>query len=190
VESKLFVPGIRVVNGVANDAIAGSVYLCAILVPAVPYSAPSVPSISGSYRTFAGHPHVLATPSELKELAARIIQPASYSAARFRQLASQAARDLAAPNDWDATYSGCFIGPYLYAFSYEPQDGHAAETHAALKLDANTKAPAGAAIVASRLALYAALVKAGAQAPAGAPDPDQAAALAERILLARSRIAA
>jgi len=44
--------------------------------------------------------------------------------------------------------------------------------------------PAGAAIVASRLALYAALVKAGAKPPAGAPTVDQAAALAKRILLA------
>jgi hypothetical protein len=44
--------------------------------------------------------------------------------------------------------------------------------------------PAGAAIVASRLTLYAALVKGGAKAPAGSPPADQAAALAKRILLA------
>jgi hypothetical protein len=53
-----------------------------------------------------------------------------------------------------------------------------------LKLDANTRAPAGGAVVASRLALYAALAKAVAVAPQGAPNQDQAAALAKRILLA------
>jgi hypothetical protein len=47
-------------------------------------------------------------------------------------------------------------------------------------------APAGAAGVAARLALYSALIKAGAIAPPGAPSPDQAAALARRILLAWS----
>jgi hypothetical protein len=41
-------------------------------------------------------------------------------------------------------------------------------------------------VVASRLALYAALVKAGAALPAGAPRADQATALAKRILLAWS----
>jgi hypothetical protein len=41
-------------------------------------------------------------------------------------------------------------------------------------------------VVASRLALYAALVKAGAVVPVGAPGVDQAAALAKRILLAWS----
>jgi hypothetical protein len=46
------------------------------------------------------------------------------------------------------------------------------------------KAPAGAAVVASRLALYAALVKAGAMPPGGSPGSDAAAALAKRILLA------
>lgn len=117
-------------------------------------------------------------------MVSRINQPATYSAKRFTQLTRQIAHDLSAPNDWDATYSGCFVGPYLYAFSYEPADGHDAETHAALKLGPNTKSPAGGAVVASRLALYAALIKRGAVAPAGSPNPDQAAALAKRILLA------
>ena len=43
--------------------------------------------------------------------------------------------------------------------------------------------PAGAAIVASRLALYAALIKAGAKTPAGSPTGDQGSTLAKRILL-------
>lgn len=45
-------------------------------------------------------------------------------------------------------------------------------------------APAGAAMVASRLALYAALVKTDAVLPPDAPAAHQAAALAKRILLA------
>ena len=184
-QDKLFVHGIRVVNGVANEAIAGSgLPLRHLGVPAVPYATPTVPPIAGSYHSVAEHPRVFTTAAELKDLVARINRPGTYSNRRFRQLAGQVEHDLAAPNDWDITYAGCFVGVYLYAFSYEPQDGHDAETHAALKLDAKTKAPAGAAVVAARLALYAALVKAGAATPTGAPDPDHAAALAKRILLA------
>jgi hypothetical protein len=184
-DSKFFVHGIRVVDGVANEAIAGSgMALRRLDMPQLPFPAATVPANAGSYRPLAEHPRVFTTAAEIKDLVARINRPASYSAKRFAQLASQIAHDLAAPSDWDATYSGCFIGPYLYAFSYEPQDGHDAETHAALKLDPNTRAPAGGAVVASRLALYATLVKAGAVAPHGAPNPDQAAALAKRILLA------
>jgi hypothetical protein len=44
--------------------------------------------------------------------------------------------------------------------------------------------PRGAAPVASRLALYAALVRGGAAPPPDAPDADKAVALAKRILLA------
>jgi hypothetical protein len=184
-DSKFFVHGIRVVDGVANEAIAGSgMALRRLDIPQLPFPAATVPAIAGSYRPLAEHPRVFTTIGEIRDLAARINRPASYSGRRFAQLASQIGRDLAAPSDWDATYSGCFIEPYLYAFSYEPQDGHDAETHAALKLDANTRAPAGGAVVASRLALYAALAKAGAVAPKGAPNADQAAALAKRILLA------
>jgi hypothetical protein len=184
-DSKFFVHGIRVVDGVANEAIAGSgMGLRRLDMPQPPFPAASVPAIAGSYRPLAEHPRVFTTHAEIKDLVARINRPASYSAGRFGQLTSQIGRDLVGRPDWDATYSGCSIGPYLYAFSYEPQDGHDAETHAALKLDANTIAPAGGAVVASRLALYAALAKAGAVAPQGAPNPDQAATLAKRILLA------
>ena len=184
-DSRLFVHGIRVVNGVANEAIAGSgMALRRLDVPQLPFRAATVPSIAGSYRPLAQHPRVFTTAAEMKDLVTRINRAGSYSAKRFVQLSSQIARDLAAQNDWDATYSGCFVGPYLYAFSYEPQDGHDAETHAALKLPPGAKGPAGGAVMASRLALYAALVKAGAVAPSGSPAADLAAALAKRILLA------
>jgi hypothetical protein len=184
-ESTLFVHGIRVANGVANDAIDGSGKpLRRLDTPEMPFPTPTVPAISGSYRSVAEHPRVFTTSVDLADLVSRINRPTSYSSKRFAQLSRQVVHDLAATNDWDATYTGCFVGPYLYAFSYEPQEGHDAETHAALKLGPNTKAPAGAAVVAARLALYAALVKGGATVPAGSPTPDQAAALAKRILLA------
>jgi len=49
-----------------------------------------------------------------------------------------------------------------------PQDQHDAEIRAALKVS-SAKARAGAAIVASRLSLYAALLKVGAAPAAGEP---------------------
>jgi hypothetical protein len=184
-DSRLFVHGIRVVDGVANEAIAGSgMALRRFDVPQLAFRAATAPAIAGSYRPLAEHPRVFTTAAEIKDLAARINRPGSYSAKRFVQLSSQIERDLAARNDWDTTYSGCFVGTYLYAFSYEPQDGHDAETHAALKLPPGVKGPAGGAVVASRLALYAALVKAGAVAPSGSPAAGLAALLAKRILLA------
>jgi hypothetical protein len=103
---------------------------------------------------------------------------------RFDLLAKQIAKDIKSGIDWDITYSGPDAGVYEYVFSYEPQDQHDAETRAALKIPANVKAPAGAAVVASRLSLYAALLKAGAAAPPGAPGADESIALAKRILLA------
>jgi hypothetical protein len=143
------------------------------------------PALPGSYRHALTHPLVFTTPTELGELAKRSSTPESYSATRFSQLAEQIARDLRARNDWSAVYTGCDAGLLQYAFSYEPQDGQLAQAlRAALKLGPTAAAPAGAAVVASRLALYAALAKAGITLPAGAPDPDQAAALAKKILLA------
>jgi hypothetical protein len=182
-ERSLFVNGIRVVDGVANDAIAGSGMPLARL-PGVQLPGPALPPLRGSYRALPAHPRVFTTGAELDELASRINRPGSYSMRRFGQLAGQIARDLAARNDWDATYAGCNFGAYQYAFSYEPQDGHEVATHALLNLPPGTLAPAGAAVVASRLALYAALIKAGAAAPAGAPSADRAADLGKRILLA------
>jgi len=182
-EPSLFVSGIRVDGGVANDALAGSgtplPRLSGLQLPG-----PALPPLHGSYRSTPVHPRVFTSSAELKELASRINRVGSYSMQRFSQLAGQIARDLGARNEWVATYGGCKFGAYQYAFSYEPQDGHDAETHTLLNLPPGTPAPAGAAVVASRLALYAALIKAGAAPPAGAPGADQAAALAKRILLA------
>jgi hypothetical protein len=145
----------------------------------------SVPPLAGTYVSLAEHPRVFTTLAELEGLAKRINSPDSYSGQRFGQLATQAAGDLAANKIWDATYSGCNIETYLYVFSFEPQDpGHAATIHSDLHLDPSARPPAGAAVVAARLALYAALVKAGAAMPANAPSPDRAVELSKRILLA------
>jgi hypothetical protein len=145
----------------------------------------TLPPVIGAYKHRTTAPWVFTTQSELEDLARRSNMPGSYSEARFSQLAGQIARDLAARNDWDAVYTGCDAGLLQYAFSYEPQDRQVAQTlHTALKLGPDAVAPAGAAVVASRLALYAALAKAGAKVPAGGPAPDRAAALAKRILLA------
>lgn len=145
-------------------------------------------ALPGTYRTSAEHPRVFVTPSDLRDMVARINTPGSFSAQIFPRLANQVRTHLAAEIDWDAVYSGCDIDLYLHAFSYEQAGGYASETRTesqmgtALNVRPGMSPPAGAAIVASRLALYAALVKAGAQAPAGAPTADQAAALAKRIL--------
>jgi hypothetical protein len=108
-ERSLFVNGIRVVDGVGNDAIAGSGMPLARL-PGVQVPGPALPPLQGSYRSLAAHPRVFTTDAELKELASRINRPGSYSMQRFGQLADQIARDLAARNDWDATYGGCNFG--------------------------------------------------------------------------------
>jgi hypothetical protein len=97
-------------------------------------------------------------------------------------LPTRSRRHLASDIDGDVTYSGCEGGVYQYAFSYEPQDHHEAETRAQLDIAPDVKVPAGAAVVASRLALYAALVKTGAVAPPHAPSADDATQLAKRIL--------
>jgi hypothetical protein len=145
----------------------------------------TIPPVPGAYKHPSSHPWVFTTRSELEEMAQRMNVPNSYSANRFSHLSGQIAHDLSAPNDWGLAYSGCKVSAYLFAFSYEPQSSSEQEwTRAELRLDAHTKAPAGAAVVASRLALYAALRKAGAAAPKDAPGSDQAVALAKKILLA------
>jgi hypothetical protein len=149
---------------------------------ATPYL--TLPPLSGAYRSLAVHPRVFTTAAELKDLAARINRPGSYSTQRFGLLAKQIKPDLTSGIDWDVTYSGCDGGVYQYVFSYEPQDDQAAKTRAQLQIAPNERAPAGAAVVASRLALYAALAKVGATAPPDAPSADEAEALAKRILLA------
>jgi hypothetical protein len=181
-ESNLSIHGIRIVNGVPNDLIAGSGTKLARKPLDPPY--PALPPLGGSYRSLTQHPGVFMTGDELKDMGSRINRPGSYSMRRFDLLAKQIAKDLKSGIDWDVTYSGSDPGVYEYVFSYETQDQHDAETRAALKIPAGAKAPAGAAVVASRLSLYAALLKAGAAAPPGAPGADEPIALAKRILLA------
>lgn len=190
-DGKLYVHGIRVVNGVSNAAITGSGrrfrYLSSL---AVPFSSRTVPALAGSYRHLEDHPRVFVTADELRDLASRINQGSSYSAQRFGGLTNQIKRDLAAKIDWNATYSGCDIDVYLRVFSYEPRGGYPSEIRsedqlrAAVNARPGFSAPDGAAVVASRLALYAALAKAGARIPPAAPSPGEASALAKQILVA------
>jgi hypothetical protein len=182
-DSKLYVHGLRVVDGVPNDLLGGSGSALPRL-PGLGVLHGPLPRLAGSYRGLSEHPGVFVTAAELKDLAARINRPGSYSMERFGQLAAQVKRDLDSGIDWDVTYSGADGGIYQYAFSYEPQDHHEAQIRAALKLAPDAKAPAGAAIVGARLALYSAVVKAGATPSSGAPSANAAAALAKRILLA------
>jgi hypothetical protein len=181
-ESNLAIHGIRIVNGVPNDLLAGSGTKLALKPLDPPY--PALPPLGGSYRSLTQHPGVFMTGDELKDMASRINRPGSYSMRRFDLLATKIATDLKSGIDWDVTYSGSNPGVYEYVFSYEPQDQHDAQTRAALIIPPGAKAPAGAAVVASRLSLYAALLKAGAAAPPGAPGADESIALAKRILLA------
>jgi hypothetical protein len=166
--------------------------LCGPLIAAVAFAQDSgaYPKLSGTYGSSAQHPRVFMTPTDMSDLVRRINSSASFSAQTFAKLSNKVKADLAASVDWDAVYSGCDLDIYLHTFSYEPASGYANEIRAEsqLKSAMNVKpglaSPAGAAIAASRLALYAALVKAGAKTPAGAPDTGQAEALAKRILLA------
>jgi hypothetical protein len=150
----------------------------------------SAPKLAGRYVRLAEHPGVFTTRSELNALAKQINVPGSYSAKRFHQLAAQVKRDVSGRNEWGAAYSGCNLDIYTYAFSYEPQTthnvDHATKVSSALGLNPNSTPPAGAAVVASRLALYAALLKAGATLAAGEPSAEQAAAIGKQILVAWS----
>jgi hypothetical protein len=149
-------------------------------------------TLAGAYTASAEFPRVFTTQADINDFAKRINVPNSFSARTFAKLSAQVQVHLAARVDWDAVYSGCDVEKYLYAFSYEKPNEHADPRQSAAGLAAGLKkpglaAPAGAAIVAARLALYAALVKAGAKAPANGPAADQASALAKRILLAWAR---
>jgi len=165
---------------------------CAALIAPKAFAQDSgaYPVVSGTYRSSAQHPRVFMTQVDLDDLSKRINVAGSFSAQNFARLSNQIRVDAAANVDWDAAYSGCDLDVYLHAFSYEPVTGYANEIRtagqlaSAMKLRPGMSPPAGAAIVASRLALYAALVEAGAKTPAGAPPAAPAAALAKRILLA------
>jgi hypothetical protein len=177
------VRGIRVAHNVENALIAGSGTTRFRLPTAVPV-------VAGSYTSSSTHPRVFNTPHELEDLATRIKTAGAYSSERFQQLATQVGRDLDSGKEWMAAYSGCNSDTYNYAFSYEPQtiehEDHSIRIRADMKLPPNAKPPGGAAVVAARDALYAALLKAGVAAPAGAPSSDSAAALAKQVLVAWS----
>jgi hypothetical protein len=172
-----------------------AVVFCMLSVPAGPSAQGpgktyAAPGIAGSYIESSAYPRVFITGGELEELAKRINTRGTYSAGRFSQLATQVERDLASGKEWGAAYSGCDSDTYTYAFSYEPQttehDNHIPKVRADLRLDPKAMPPGGAAVVASRDALYAALLKAGALAPAGSPSSERAEALAKQILVAWS----
>jgi hypothetical protein len=188
---KLYVHGLRLADGVEGAAIAGSAKpLRHLGTPAMPFATAAPPPLPGAYHALATHPRVFTNAAELKELASQINRQGSYSARRFARLVGQVKDDLATKIDWDATYSGCDIDIYLRAFSVEVRSGYLTEVRgeeqlrAAMKVRPGASAPTGAAIVASRLALYAALAKTGVTLPPGAPAGAAAAALAKRILLA------
>lgn len=148
------------------------------------------PAVSGSYVPLAGHPGVFTTQAELNSLATRINIPGSFSARMFARLAGRIQADLHSNTDWDATYSGDDIDVYLHAFSFEPRGGYKNEIVTtdqlcrALNLGPAGHPPAGAAVVAARLALYGSLARFGVLLPPGAPSPDAAVALARHIVLA------
>jgi hypothetical protein len=155
----------------------------------IPPDSPS-PAVPGAYTSSARHPRVFMSQSDLNDLATRINSRDTFSAQKFSRLASLVKADVAADVEWDAAYSGCDIDIYLHTLSVEETRVYASEVRSQdrirseLRMHTNAKPPAGVALVASRLALYAALVKAGAVLPQGAPTVEQATALAKRILLA------
>jgi hypothetical protein len=148
------------------------------------------PSLAGSYTSSAQHPRVFITPTDVNDMVTRINSSGSFSAQSFARLSTKVKADLAAKVDWDAVYSGCDLDIYLHTFSYEPVTGYPDEVRttsqlgSAMHVKEGMAPPTGAAIVASRLATYAALVKSGAKAPTAGPSSGEAAALAKRILLA------
>jgi hypothetical protein len=150
------------------------------------------PSLAGAYKSSAQRPRVFTTPDEINDMVRRINTAGSFSAQNFAKLTGRIKEDLSANVDWDAAYSGCDLDIYLHSFSYEPPGGYAgeirnaAELSAAMHVKPGLAPPNGAAIVAARLALYAVLVKAGANSAPGSPTSGEAAALAKRILLAWS----
>jgi hypothetical protein len=72
-ESNLAIHGIRIVNGVPNDLLAGSGTKLALKPLDPPY--PALPPLGGSYRSLTQHPGVFMTGDELKDMASRINRP-------------------------------------------------------------------------------------------------------------------
>jgi hypothetical protein len=186
---RLFVHGIRVVGSVENAAVAGSGTIRFPDAPLVRRVPASYPRLAGRYRSLDTHPRVFDTREQIQDIARRANSPATFTSRQFSALADRVRRDLAAKVDWQATYSGCDLEIYLRGFSYEQKPAYGndrsdAELRAAMNGHPGQAPPHGAAIVAARSALYAALVQAGGVLPPGAPSATDAAAFAKRILLA------
>jgi len=178
-----------VVNGVEGTALAGSGAKMFPDPPVFRDMPETFPGPPGTYVSSPQHPRVFTTPGDLHDLVMRINTPGSFSAQSFLRLTNRVKRDLAANTDWDATYSGCDEVIYLYGFSIEVEPAYGNtrtpdQLRAAMHVGKGVSPPRGAVLVASRLALYAALVRAGAAAPPDAPEADKAVALAKKILLA------
>jgi hypothetical protein len=189
----LFACGSHSGSGASGARSAGTVPSSVASVEAAPsvrQMPATFPNVPGEYVSSKQHPRVFETQSDLNDMARRINVSGSYSAQQFARLTTAVKAYVASKMDWDATYSGCDIYTYLHAFSIEQQSGYAGQTRSddelakALKVKPGASPPLGAAVVASRLALYAALVKAGATVLAGAPSADQPTSVAKRILLA------
>ncbi len=183
------VHAIRIVNGVPNDAVAGSGKFAFPAPPPLRDTPAAYPRLAGAYRASAEHPRVFVSRGELADMARRSNAAGSFSARRFAALADWVKHELAGNLDWDATYSGCDQEIYLRGFAFEPKPAYGNDRsddalRTAMQGKAGTLPLHGAAVVAARLALYAALVKAGVALPPGAPPPEQAALMAKRILLA------
>jgi hypothetical protein len=185
----LFVHGIRVVGSVENAAIKGSGTVEFPDAPPVRSVPASYPRLAGHYVSLYAHPRVFDTREDLEDIARRANSPGTFTSSRFSALADRVRRDMAAHVDWQATYSGCDLEIYLRGFSYEQKPAYGNdrsddELRAAMHGHSGLAPPHGAAIVAARAALYAALVETGAVPPPGAAPAVEAAAFAKRILLA------
>jgi hypothetical protein len=185
----LYVHGIRVAGSIPNAAIGGSGTIRFPDAPPLRREPTSFPHLSGRYTSLDAHPRVFDTWKELQDIAQRASTPGTFSSGRYAALADRVGRDVAAKVDWQATYSGCDMEIYLRGFSYEQKPAYGNdrsddELRAAMKGQPGLAPPHGAAIVAARAALYAALIKAGVTQLPGAPSAADAAAFAKRILLA------
>ena len=185
----LFVHGIRVVGNVENSAIAGSGATKFPDAPPVRHEPTSYPHLTGHYVSLDTHPRVFDTREELQDIARRAGKQGTYSSGRYAALADRVRRDLSAKVDWEATYTGCDLEIYLRGFAYEQKPAYGNDRsddqlRSAMHGKPDLAPPHGAAIVAARAALYAALVREGAAQLPGAPSADNAAAFAKRILLA------
>lgn len=145
------------------------------------------PHIAGTWRV-AGHPRVFMTKADLISVAARAQEQNSFTAKMYARLSAEVKMDLASGVDWSASYSGCELNVYLRLFSYEPTGGYAnsilsdEQLRAAAHVSEGAVAPRGAAIVAARLALYAAIQNAGAPVLPDMPAAADAIAVAKTIL--------